>query len=328
MAQRAQYRPRRADRRGAADARADLHRSRLRARPADQRRRARRQVRPRRAAADHRRSGRGARASPPSSTGSTRNAARSRPRCSEAAEALADGAGQPRGRWSSPAHGWHPGVIGIVAGRLKEKIGRPAIVIALDEDGIGKGSGRSIAGVDLGAAVLAAKDSGPARRRRRPRDGGGADDRRRPDRRARRFPRRAARRRRRAQPRRPRAAARCRAGAAAASRRRWCDALEAGGPYGAGWPAPRVAAGPVRIVKADVVGNGHVRADRRRRRRRAASRRSPSARPKARSGQALLAAPPHRRLWLAGRLKLDDYMAATPPSSTRGRRLGGLGSGL
>ncbi|WP_239512966.1 DHHA1 domain-containing protein, partial [Klebsiella aerogenes] len=56
--------------------------------------------------------------------------------------------------------GWHAGVIGIVAGRLKERLGRPAIVIALDEDGIGKGSGRSIPGVDLGAAVLAAKDAG------------------------------------------------------------------------------------------------------------------------------------------------------------------------
>ena len=40
--------------------------------------------------------------------------------------------------------GWHPGVIGIVAGRLKERFGRPAIVIAEDEDGTGKGSGRSI----------------------------------------------------------------------------------------------------------------------------------------------------------------------------------------
>src|SRR6478736_4173576 len=56
--------------------------------------------------------------------------------------------------------GWHQGVIGIVAGRLKERFGRPAIVIAETEDGIGKGSGRSISGVDLGAAVLAAKDSG------------------------------------------------------------------------------------------------------------------------------------------------------------------------
>ena len=39
----------------------------------------------------------------------------------------------------------------------------------------------------------------------------------------------------------------------------YCDALEAGGPYGAGWPGPHVAAGPVSIVKADVVGNGHLR---------------------------------------------------------------------
>ncbi|OYW14480.1 MAG: single-stranded-DNA-specific exonuclease RecJ, partial [Sphingomonadales bacterium 12-62-5] len=58
------------------------------------------------------------------------------------------------------ARGWHPGVIGIVAGRLKEKHGRPAIVIAIGEDGIGKGSGRSISGVDLGAAIIAAKEAG------------------------------------------------------------------------------------------------------------------------------------------------------------------------
>ncbi|MEY4054930.1 MAG: single-stranded-DNA-specific exonuclease RecJ, partial [Pseudomonadota bacterium] len=58
--------------------------------------------------------------------------------------------------------GWHPGVIGIVAGRIKEKSGRPAIVIALDADehGHGKGSGRSIAGVDLGAAIIAAREAG------------------------------------------------------------------------------------------------------------------------------------------------------------------------
>src|SRR3546814_2295106 len=56
--------------------------------------------------------------------------------------------------------GWHPGVIGIVAGRRKEKLHRPAIVIAVDTDGVGKGSGRSISGVDLGAAILAAKETG------------------------------------------------------------------------------------------------------------------------------------------------------------------------
>src|SRR3569833_2891973 len=46
--------------------------------------------------------------------------------------------------------GWHQGVIGIVAGRIKERFGRPAIVVAECEDGSGKGSGRSISGVDLG----------------------------------------------------------------------------------------------------------------------------------------------------------------------------------
>ena len=57
--------------------------------------------------------------------------------------------------------GWHPGVIGIVAGRLKEKTGKPTLVIALDEEsGQGKGSGRSIAGVDLGAAIIGAREAG------------------------------------------------------------------------------------------------------------------------------------------------------------------------
>ncbi|KNG92663.1 single-stranded-DNA-specific exonuclease RecJ [Pseudaestuariivita atlantica] len=48
--------------------------------------------------------------------------------------------------------GWHPGVVGIVASRLKEHANRPAIVIGFDGDA-GKGSGRSVAGVDLGAAI-------------------------------------------------------------------------------------------------------------------------------------------------------------------------------
>lgn len=55
--------------------------------------------------------------------------------------------------------GWHPGVIGIVAGRLKERYGKPAIVIGVN-DGIGKGSGRSLNGVDLGSAVVAAREAG------------------------------------------------------------------------------------------------------------------------------------------------------------------------
>lgn len=48
--------------------------------------------------------------------------------------------------------GWHPGVVGIVAARLKEATNRPSVVIGL-EDGIGKGSARSVAGVDIGAAI-------------------------------------------------------------------------------------------------------------------------------------------------------------------------------
>jgi single-stranded-DNA-specific exonuclease len=201
--------------------------------------------------------------------------------------------------------GWHPGVIGIVAGRLKEKLGRPAIVVALGEDGVGKGSGRSISGVDLGAAVLAAKDSGLLVA------GGGhamaagltvagdgiealAD-----------F-----------------LEERLAADVAASRDGRallldamvapggvcpaLCDAMEAGGPYGVGWPAPRVAAGPVRIVKADVVGNGHLRL---------IVAGDDGGRVKAIGfrmadgplGHALLAAPPHRRLWLAGRVKRDEW---------------------
>ena len=49
--------------------------------------------------------------------------------------------------------GWHPGVVGLVAARLKERYGRPAFAIALEPGGIGTGSGRSIPGVDLGRAV-------------------------------------------------------------------------------------------------------------------------------------------------------------------------------
>ncbi|HEX4736333.1 MAG TPA: single-stranded-DNA-specific exonuclease RecJ [Allosphingosinicella sp.] len=203
------------------------------------------------------------------------------------------------------APGWHPGVIGIVAGRLKEKTGRPAIVVAIGEDGIGKGSGRSIGGVDLGAAVLAAKDSGLLIA------GGGhamaagltvAADR-------------------------IEALAdfleeRLAADVARADGDRallldavlapggvcpdLCDALEAGGPYGAGWPGPRVVAGPVRIVKADVVGSGHLRlvvaGDDGRRVKAIAFRQAESP-----LGQAILAAPPHRRLWIAGRIRKDEW---------------------
>ncbi len=56
--------------------------------------------------------------------------------------------------------GWHPGVIGIVAGRLKERFNKPVIVIGIDENGIGKGSGRSIQGIDLGNEIKKLHEKG------------------------------------------------------------------------------------------------------------------------------------------------------------------------
>jgi single-stranded-DNA-specific exonuclease len=223
------------------------------------------------------------------------------------AEAEARAAGQDNRAVAVIAgEGWHPGVIGIVAGRLKEKLGKPAIVIAIDAQGVGKGSGRSVSGVDLGAAVLAAKDAGLLIA------GGGhamaagltvdagqvsafADflhDRLESD-----------------------------CARAMADRALQLDtvvapggvtpalveALEAGGPYGMGWPAPRIAAGPMRVVKADLVGSGgHVRAilagDDGRRVKAVAFRSADTP-----LGQALLGAPPDRRLWVAGRARIDDW---------------------
>jgi single-stranded-DNA-specific exonuclease len=58
------------------------------------------------------------------------------------------------------SEGWHPGVVGLVASRLKDKFGRPAFVVALEPGGIGTGSGRSIGGVDLGRAVRQAVGDG------------------------------------------------------------------------------------------------------------------------------------------------------------------------
>lgn len=57
------------------------------------------------------------------------------------------------------SEGWHPGVIGIVAGRLKDRYDRPAVVIGIDGE-TGKGSARSLSGVDIGAAFRAAKHEG------------------------------------------------------------------------------------------------------------------------------------------------------------------------
>ena len=201
--------------------------------------------------------------------------------------------------------GWHQGVIGIVAGRIKERFARPAIVIAETEDGTGKGSGRSISGVDLGAAVLAAKDSGlllaggghamaagltlPA---------GGLDA-------FREFisDRLAADVEKAREDRALLLDALLAPGGVAAT---LCDALDAAGPYGAGWPGPRVAAGPARLLKVSVVGDGHVRGI-------AAGDDGKSFKFIAfRSaagdlGKALLSSGPDQRWWLAGTIKRDEW---------------------
>ena len=201
--------------------------------------------------------------------------------------------------------GWHPGVIGIVASRLKERFGRPAIVIAEEEDGTGKGSGRSISGVDMGAAVLAAKDSGlliaggghamAAGLTVAP---GGIE------------------------PLRDFLNERMAADVDAALGGRsllldallspggvsggLCDALEGAGPYGAGWPAPRVAAGPARLMRPGIVGNGHVRAiacgDDGRSFKLIAFRAAETE-----LGQAILSSPADKRWWLAGTIKRDEW---------------------
>ncbi|MEA1072781.1 single-stranded-DNA-specific exonuclease RecJ [Sphingomonas sp. LY160] len=201
--------------------------------------------------------------------------------------------------------GWHPGVIGIVASRLKERFDRPALVIAEEDSGIGKGSGRSIPGVDLGAAVLAAKDEGllvaggghamaagltvapggiPALRdylvQRIAADVEVA--------RANRS---------------LQLDALLAPGGVAGN---LCDALDAGGPYGAGWPSPRVAAGPARLMRTGIVGNGHVRAiavgDDGKSFKLIAFRAADTP-----LGQALLSSSPDQRWWLAGSIKRDEW---------------------
>jgi single-stranded-DNA-specific exonuclease len=221
----------------------------------------------------------------------------------EAAELLLDGQ-HNRAVHVIAGGGWHPGVIGIVAGRIKEKTGKPALVIALDGE-IGKGSGRSIAGVDLGAAIIAAREAGLLVA------GGGhamaagltietgkiaaltdwLDDRL------------------------GAAVARSDEGrtmqldlslAAGGLTPELVETLESAGPFGVGWPGPRVAVGPVRLVKTGVVGTDHVRliasGGDGRSFKAIAFRAAESA-----MGQALLHGAQGRMLGLAGRVKIDDW---------------------
>ena len=77
----------------------------------------------------------------------------------DAALAQAEARGEDASLVWAAGEGWHPGVVGIVASRLKEATGKPAVVIGL-EDGHGTGSGRSVEGVDLGTAVQRLADEG------------------------------------------------------------------------------------------------------------------------------------------------------------------------
>ncbi len=156
------------------------------------------------------------------------------------------------------ADGWHIGVIGIVAGRLKDRFDLPAVVIGMDGD-IGKGSARSISGVDIGAAVTAAHQAGLLI------NGGGHkmaagltiardklplfED----------FLRERLT---------PQVAAAHRDAAlmldgvltAGAATVELLELLERAGPYGAGNPTPRFAFSGLKVGFADIVGADHVRA--------------------------------------------------------------------
>ena len=79
------------------------------------------------------------------------------------AEALAEiGGGEGPAVVVTAGEGWHAGIVGIIAARLKEKLHRPAFAIALDPSGKGTGSGRSISGFDMGRMVREAVDAGLA----------------------------------------------------------------------------------------------------------------------------------------------------------------------
>ncbi len=74
------------------------------------------------------------------------------------AEALQAADATPAGPIVLASRGWHQGVVGVVAARLVERFHRPAVLIALNEEGVGRGSARSIAGVNLYEAIARCRD--------------------------------------------------------------------------------------------------------------------------------------------------------------------------
>ena len=165
-------------------------------------------------------------------------------------------AGEGRAMLVVAGAGWHAGVIGLVASRLVEAFARPACVIAVD-GGVGKGSARSIAGVDIGAAVIAARQAGLLV------EGGGhpmaagltaaADG---IDALAAFLDRRVAAC---ADAQRAPSLGLDGALAIAGATVELCGLLDEAGPFGSGNPEPRFALPDCRIAFADVVGAGHVR---------------------------------------------------------------------
>ena len=83
-----------------------------------------------------------------------------RQRCEEGivAEAIRAAEAAPSGPFVLASRNWHQGVVGIVAARLVERFHRPAILIALNEDGIGKGSARSVAGINVFEAIAQCRE--------------------------------------------------------------------------------------------------------------------------------------------------------------------------
>ena len=196
---------------------------------------------------------------------------------------------------------WHAGVIGIVASRLRERYGRPAVVVAWEE-GIGKASCRSVPGVDIGAAITAARQAGHlVNGGGHPMAAGFTVERDRLEALGAFLHERLA------------AAVDAQAGAPGlgldgalgveGATADLLEMLEAAGPYGAGNPEPRFAIAGARLVRADIVGRGHVRcqlAGRSGRRLKGiAFRAADNA-----LGHALLAGAEHP-FHLAGRLRLD-----------------------
>jgi single-stranded-DNA-specific exonuclease len=155
---------------------------------------------------------------------------------------------------------WHPGIVGLIASRLKDHTRRPAFAIAFDANGTGTGSGRSIAGFDLGRLVRDAVSEGLLVK------GGGhamaagiTVERKKLGSLRAFFEEKAA-----AAVSTLREAESLKIDAALAADGATLDlieTLEAAGPYGSGHPAPVLALPRHRLVDARLVGNGHVRAD-------------------------------------------------------------------